>query len=260
MLGDLAPFVRDRERNRETWEYEVRVGVQNEKMAFSFSFVMFLPWKKKAFASFCSKISFLFGIRGDERDHKSNVSLIQGLKWNHTLSPSAKGTLNTSAHGPRLNSQSDSLFLMALGSEALRCIWYTQWASFSSSFLFYVWSSTTQNQLDVPKSAGELKRQQMKVRGNTHLQLTSTYDGKTNKQTKKVVTLSRVSTKWLSCTYPHIDQKLFWPKPVITLFRKGADIGSIAINQAGLASGRRERFNWKGSRACEKFHAEAVSN
>lgn len=43
LLGDLAPFVRDRERNRETREYEVRVGVQNEKMAFSFSFVMFLP-------------------------------------------------------------------------------------------------------------------------------------------------------------------------------------------------------------------------
>lgn len=105
MLGDLAPFVRDRERNRETREYEVRVGVQNEKMAFSFSFVMFLPWKTKqkknqTISFLCCKIRFLFGIRGDERDHKSNVSLIQGLKWNHTLTPSAKGTLNTSAHGP----------------------------------------------------------------------------------------------------------------------------------------------------------------
>lgn len=205
LLGDLTPFVRDRERNRETREYEVRVGVQKEKMAFSISFVMFLPWKKegkkrviKPSVSFCSQISFLFGIRGDEHDHKSNVSLIQGLKWNHTLTPAAKGTLNTSAHGLRLNSQSDSLFLMALGSEALRCIWYTQRTTFSSSFCFYVWSSTTQKSLYVLKSAGELKPQQMNVHGNTllhtHLQLTSTYNGKTNKEiTKSGETLKSVN-------------------------------------------------------------------
>lgn len=215
---------------------------------------MFFPWKKiiKPFVSFCCKISFLFGIRGDERHHKSNVSLIQSLKWNHTLTPSAKGTLNTSAHGPRLNSQPDSLFLMALGSEALRCIWYTQWASFSSSFLFYVWSSTTQNQLDIPKSAGELKRQQMNVQGNTHLQLTSTYNGKTNKQTKKVVTLSRVLTKWLSCTYPHIDQKLFRPKPVITLFRR------VRISDLSPSIKRARRAD-SASRSIEKV-AERARN
>ncbi len=62
LLGDFAPFVRDRERNRETREYEVKVGVQKEKMAFPFFFCYFSPLKKKIiikpFISFRSEIIF----------------------------------------------------------------------------------------------------------------------------------------------------------------------------------------------------------
>lgn len=121
---------------------------------------------------------------------------------------------------PRLNSQSDSLFLMALGSEALRCIWYTQWTTSSSSFLFYLWSSTTQNRLTFLKVQENLSQSRWTCKETRICNWLPHTMEKQNKQTKKVVTLSRVSTKWLSCTYPHIDQKLFWPKPVITLFRR----------------------------------------
>ncbi len=54
---------------------------------------------------------------------------------------------------------------------------------------------------------------------NTHTFVTHLHIDWKNKQRQKVATHSRVLIKWLSCTYPHIDQKLFWPKPVIKLFR-----------------------------------------
>lgn len=230
LLGDLAPFVRDRERNRETREYEVKVGVQKEKMGFPF--FLFFPWKNNNnqtihFLSLQNR--FLFRIKGDEHDHKSNVSVIQGLKWNHTLTPAAKGTLNTSAHGL------DSIANLTAYSSWRRghrlCVAFDTHSGplfpLHSFFtcetqLKQLWTcETTENHLTLWKV--QEKFSQMNVQRNaltnTHLQLTSTSIGKTNRD-KKVVTHSRVLTKWLSCTYPHIDQKLFWPKPVIKLFRR----------------------------------------
>jgi len=64
-------------------------------------------------------------------------------------------------------------------------------------------------------------------------------------------------------TIQHISahrSKAFLTKTCNYTFQNGADIGSITIHQVGRASGQREWFNWKGSRACKKFHAEAVSN
>lgn len=108
---------------------------------------------------------------------------------------------------------------MAQGSQALRCIWYTQRTTFSSSFLLYVWSPTTENHLTLWKVQEKFSQMNEQRNTLTHTFATHFHIYRKNKQRDKKKH-SRVLTKWLSCTYPHIDQKLFWPKPVITLLRR----------------------------------------
>lgn len=103
---------------------------EGTKMAFPSSFfIVFFAFKNGLLVSSAQK-KILFGIKGDKHHHKSNMSVIQGIKWNHALMPPTKGTLNTSTHGLQLYSRSDSLFLTAPGSDALRHTQYTQRITF----------------------------------------------------------------------------------------------------------------------------------
>lgn len=54
LLGDFAPFVRDREKNRETQEYKVRVGVQKGKIFLFYCYFSTLKKKSNHWLSFFS--------------------------------------------------------------------------------------------------------------------------------------------------------------------------------------------------------------
>lgn len=135
---------------------------------------------------------------------------------------------------------------------------------FSSFLLLHV-------ELYSSKTSDILKSEELQILSNTHTNSFTAYFhiNRKNKQgcvpnplssppkRKKVVTHWRVLTKWV---YSTSITSLSKPKPIITLLRRVriSDL-SPSIKRA-VESGQHEWFNWKGSRACEKFHAESVSN
>ncbi len=144
--------------------------------------------------------------------------MIQGLKWNHTLTPAAKGTLNTSAHGL------DSIANLTAYSSWRRghrlCVAFDTHSG--PLFPLHSFFTCEAPQLKIIWRYEKCRRNSarwMCKETLTHTFATHFHIYRKNK-TKRQKTHSRVLTKWLSCTYPHIDQKLFWPKPVITLLRR----------------------------------------